>query len=216
MKCENCNNEHNGTYGSGRFCSNKCARGFSTKEKRKQINEKVSNTLKGTGNGPVKLICKSCKKEFEVEWNLRNLRKYCSPICSKSCPEVRKKISDTMKQLFKDGVLKGWSSRNKLDASYPEKFFMKVLNNNHIKYERELKIGKYFIDFALKEKMIALEIDGSQHLEEERANSDRRKDIFLKKKGWDVYRIPWKSINTKAGKKYIKEEIEKFLNYICV
>lgn len=47
MKCENCNKEHDGSYGSGRFCSSKCARGFSTKAKRKEINEKVSKKLKG-------------------------------------------------------------------------------------------------------------------------------------------------------------------------
>lgn len=46
--CENCNASHDGKYGSGRFCSNKCARGFSTKSKRKEINQKVSNKLKGT------------------------------------------------------------------------------------------------------------------------------------------------------------------------
>lgn len=44
-KCENCGNDHNGEYGSGRFCSSKCARGFSTKAKRAEINEKVSKTL---------------------------------------------------------------------------------------------------------------------------------------------------------------------------
>ena len=43
--CENCSNEHEGTYGSGRFCSNKCSRGFSTKAKRTEINERVSKTL---------------------------------------------------------------------------------------------------------------------------------------------------------------------------
>ena len=42
MVCENCGSEHNGSYGSGRFCCEKCARGFSTKEKREEINEKVS------------------------------------------------------------------------------------------------------------------------------------------------------------------------------
>ena len=31
MICEKCEQEHDGTYGSGRFCSSKCARGFSTK-----------------------------------------------------------------------------------------------------------------------------------------------------------------------------------------
>lgn len=47
MNCENCNSEMAVKYGSGRFCSNKCARGFSTKSKRSEINEKVSNSLKG-------------------------------------------------------------------------------------------------------------------------------------------------------------------------
>ena len=45
-ECENCSSEHDGFYGSGRFCSIKCSRGFSTKAKRKEINEKVSKKLK--------------------------------------------------------------------------------------------------------------------------------------------------------------------------
>lgn len=45
--CENCENEHDGEYGSGRFCSSKCARGFSTKAKRNEINEKVSKKMTG-------------------------------------------------------------------------------------------------------------------------------------------------------------------------
>lgn len=44
--CENCKNEHDGFYGSGRFCSEKCSKSFSTKEKRKLINKKVSKKLK--------------------------------------------------------------------------------------------------------------------------------------------------------------------------
>lgn len=47
MICENCRIEHNGIYGSSRFCSQKCARGFSTKFRRTEINEKVSSKLKG-------------------------------------------------------------------------------------------------------------------------------------------------------------------------
>lgn len=43
--CENCGDVHQGEYGSGRFCSIKCSRGFSTKYKRKEINEKVSKKL---------------------------------------------------------------------------------------------------------------------------------------------------------------------------
>lgn len=47
MKCENCDNNHDGTYGSGRFCSVKCARSYSTKNKRCDINIAVSKALKG-------------------------------------------------------------------------------------------------------------------------------------------------------------------------
>jgi rubredoxin len=47
--CENCEKDHDGSYGSGRFCSSKCARGFSTKAKRKEINDKVSLKLGSDG-----------------------------------------------------------------------------------------------------------------------------------------------------------------------
>jgi len=46
MNCENCGDNHDGKYGSGRFCSSKCARGFSTKNKRKDIKKKISESLK--------------------------------------------------------------------------------------------------------------------------------------------------------------------------
>lgn len=49
MICENCYKEHDGFYGSGRFCSNRCARGFSTKKNRTEISKKVSLTLGGKG-----------------------------------------------------------------------------------------------------------------------------------------------------------------------
>lgn len=47
MICECCQKEHSGTYGSGRFCGVVCARSFSTKSKRKEINEKVSRKVSG-------------------------------------------------------------------------------------------------------------------------------------------------------------------------
>lgn len=47
MLCECCGKFHNKEYGSGRFCNASCARRFSTKEKRQEINEKVHNKMKG-------------------------------------------------------------------------------------------------------------------------------------------------------------------------
>ncbi len=57
MNCENCKHTHTGDYGSGRFCSSKCARGFSTKSNREEINRKVSAKLAGKpGKGAAILL----------------------------------------------------------------------------------------------------------------------------------------------------------------
>lgn len=47
MICANCNSTHNFFYGSGRFCSEKCARSFSTLKHRKLRNKKISDSLTG-------------------------------------------------------------------------------------------------------------------------------------------------------------------------
>lgn len=46
MKCEYCEKEHDGSYGSGRFCSPKCARTFSTSKNKEEINRKRSDSIK--------------------------------------------------------------------------------------------------------------------------------------------------------------------------
>ena len=88
--CENCNQEHNGTYGSGRFCSSKCARGFSTKAKRKEINEKVSTKINANKFTLIDYcICKWCGKNFITRINSGHYtnkqhtkQQYCSIQCS--------------------------------------------------------------------------------------------------------------------------------------
>jgi len=86
MLCKNCNiNESSkySKYSNGEFCSRECARSFSSKDKREEINKKVSLSLKGRGNGNVIIVCKNCTKEFKRTWAKRN-SKYCSKSCSMS------------------------------------------------------------------------------------------------------------------------------------
>ena len=54
---------------------------------------------------------------------------------------------------------------------------------------REYPIFPYFIDFAFVNEKIAVEIDGSQHLEEDRKKRDEEKDKLLISNGWKVLRI---------------------------
>lgn len=195
--CENCEEEHDGEYGSGRFCSSKCARGFSTKAKREEINEKVKNSLTGSGNKKVVKICVNCKIEFIVNWKKRN-QKNCSRSCSAKLrwkdAEYRKNISisssKNAKKLNADPNSNfGWQTRKKFEASYPEKIAHKFLNNYDINFLTEYKVGKYFIDIAIIENKIAIEIDGQQHEKPERKEIDKRKDKHLKENGWKVFRI---------------------------
>ena len=69
MICENCKLEIKEKYGSGRFCSSKCARCFSTKNiKRYKV-----------------IICKKCNNEFEVP--KRSRKSNICDNCNKSIKE---------------------------------------------------------------------------------------------------------------------------------
>lgn len=52
MKCENCSKEHDGTFGSGRFCSRSCA---NSRKHSKETKEKISKTLKQTKGSAKKI-----------------------------------------------------------------------------------------------------------------------------------------------------------------
>ena len=96
-KCENCGSNHDENYGSGRFCTIKCSRGFSTKSKRLEINLVVS--LKNR-KPDVDIICKLCNKKFTRPFKRRH-QTYCSQLCSSRSS--------------------GWKNHDKVDWSYVNK-----------------------------------------------------------------------------------------------
>ena len=222
MRCEKCNIEHDGRYGSGRFCSQSCSRSFSTKEKRSLINEKVSSQLKGKPRKTegerksimMEKICQKCGKNFTVSWSKRR-QKTCSVECGASLkwdhPGYRENMSkinsDLAKKQHSKGTGIGWKSRKRLEPSYPEKIAISVLEEIGIEYEREYPIGKYFIDFVIHEHMIAIEIDGQQHKKVERKITDEKKNTLMKAEGWKVYRIPYPEENIKERIKNILADI---------
>lgn len=208
MICENCNKEHDGSYGSGRFCSSKCARAFSTKIKRKEINEKVSLKLKKNPD----YFCKDCGKKLIK----KTITGYCSNCYLTKYNkvfsiEVRTKISNANKGRSRWNI-----HRNQI--SYAERFWKKVLENNKIDFKREVAIKQadeqhcYFLDFVIGN--IDLEIDGKQHKDADRIISDTKRDAYLTSLGFRVYRIEWNEINSTTGKLLMKEKIRKFLIFI--
>jgi len=87
-----------------------------------------------------------------------------------------------------------------LNVSYPEKLCIQYIEKNGLnkKYSivREYSVFPYFVDFAFLNEMIAIEIDGSQHLLPERKERDDKKDKLLNDLGWLVIRISEKEIKT--------------------
>ena len=85
MICENCGKEHNGSYGSGRFCSKECARAFSTKNTTGQLKEakcidcgKIIYIGKRASNKTCR--CEECNKKHIDKQITKNNFKKCS-IC---------------------------------------------------------------------------------------------------------------------------------------
>lgn len=217
--CENCGCSHDGLYGSGRFCSAKCARWFSTKSKRAEINKKVSTTLTGrhyhrktnTYVYEEPRYCKHCGVQLyrsNKSGYCRNCFRSCSPAFTSA--EYKEKLRQSQLRLVANGTHKGWRTRN--IKSYAEKFFETVLNHNRILYDRERYVGKYFLDFVIGD--IDLEIDGKQHQYADRKKSDRVRDEYLRSQGFFVYRIKWNEINSDIGKEMMKDKIDLFLDFV--
>jgi len=115
---------------------------------------------------------------------------------SKRSIEIKRKLSESLKKAYAEGRHNndGFKQKRNGNRSWPERWFEKVIQNefDDKNVEYELGCGRYWIDFAWCDKQKAIEIDGDQHLRWDRSESDRRKDEFLKSKGWQILRIKWK------------------------
>lgn len=173
MICENCNSEHTGKFGSGRFCCMKCARAFGTKDKRKEISSKVSNKMRKFT--PYVTACKVCETPFTK--NTKTVR-----TCSKSCglkmryqdPEQRKITSNSV--IGKTGGWRNFGGNGKkgtysgiiFQSSWELIWIMYHVERNipfrrcteFFEYEFAGKIRKYYPDFYLENTKEYVEVKG--------------------------------------------------------
>ncbi|MCE9646015.1 MAG: DUF559 domain-containing protein [Chloroflexi bacterium] len=72
-----------------------------------------------------------------------------------------------------------------------------------VHFRKQHAIGNYIVDFCAPRRKLVIELDGSQHLEQE--EYDRERTIFLESKGYRVLRF-WN--------KDVTNHMEKVLNAI--
>ena len=85
MICENCGKEHDGSFGSGRFCCKECARAFSTRnDNNKELKEakciKCGKIIYINKRSSIKkCLCDKCKKQdlYYKKIHKRNICKIC-------------------------------------------------------------------------------------------------------------------------------------------
>ena len=127
--CEKCNSEHNGSYGSSRFCSPKCARSFSSNTNRQKTNKKVSENLKGWKTIKGGRIRRNC--EFgcgqQAKFFLKSVKKWCCSASANQCPKIRERNSKSLKRVYKNGI----RSKNFPNSD--------ILQKSHEAFRRKLK-----------------------------------------------------------------------------
>lgn len=205
-----------------KFCNSSCSAKYNNSKRKlsEETKAKISETLNKRYLENKKLnvenrVCQICGKVFKPHI-LKNGKVSKAKVCSEKCRHELKsqKSKEIVNKLIKEGKHQGWKSRN--ITSYPEKFWINVLCNNNINFIREdFTNKKYFLDFLIEknDKKIDLEIDGKQHQYVDRKQNDIKRDLFLKNKGYIVYRIPWNEINTSKGKMMMHNKINDFINF---
>ena len=58
-----------------------------------------------------------------------------------------------------------------------------------IQFYRQKPIGEYIVDFFAPKAKLAVEVDGSQHVEEKQAKKDKNRDDYLASLGFKVLRF---------------------------
>jgi len=138
-------------------------------------------------------------------------------INKKHTEETKSQISKKLIESHKKGEHSGWDFINKdlNRRSYPEKWFIKnVLEKYSFYYkytiEEKFPFGKYWLDFAIIDMKIDIEIDGQQHFRTiDAIEHDKERDEFVLSKDWKVYRIAW--IELKNNR---EDVVDDFLNWI--
>ncbi|MES2049547.1 MAG: endonuclease domain-containing protein [Pseudomonadota bacterium] len=86
--------------------------------------------------------------------------------------------------------LKTWAKEMRKKMPDAEVLLWKLLRNRSIagaKFRRQHPVGRYILDFYCDEKKLAIELDGSQHVDQ--SEYDQQRDVYLNTLGIRVLRF---------------------------
>jgi DNA-directed RNA polymerase subunit RPC12/RpoP len=178
MICEKCKCEHDGNFGTGRFCSRSCAnsRGPRTKEFKKKVSNKLKGNIPWNKDKIIaqveKRTCPTCNSVFEAKQSSKRI--FCKGKCNPNWGGYREG-SGRAKTGYYKGIYCGSTYElawviYQIDNNLPFNRFEGFIEGNGI---------KYIPDFIVNNRII--EIKGYESEE-----SVKRKTELAKSKGYAV------------------------------
>ncbi len=67
---------------------------------------------------------------------------------------------------------------------------LRIRGEDRLNFRRQHAIGPFILDFYSARAKLAVEVDGSQHYDDDNAAKDASRDAWLNTRGIEVYRIP--------------------------
>lgn len=77
------------------------------------------------------------------------------------------------------------------------KLWYEFLKNLPVQFYRQKVIGNYIVDFYCAARKLVIELDGSQHYEEDNESADKVRDNYLNSVGLTVLRYSNRDVNEK-------------------
>ena len=90
------------------------------------------------------------------------------------------------------------------------------LRRHPVRFSRQKILGKYIVDFYSASAKLVIELDGSQHYEENGREYDAQRDRYLKEYGVKIIRIPNNAVNENFDGvcEYPEHEIQQSLSQL--
>lgn len=203
MKCYKCNKEHNGLFGSGKYCSKSCAN--SRGPRSEEFKQKIRKKLKGkepSNKGKEMLkreirFCPTCNGEFRVPISSRKI--YCSGKCNPAWGGYREGSGKAKSGYYK-GIYCGSTYElvwviYQIDHNVLFKRFEGILTDNKIKYVPDFLIGNTIYEMKGFESIDS--VDRKTKLAESKGYSVKvlRKEDLTKEFEWVKKKYQYKRLD---------------------
>lgn len=91
---------------------------------------------------------------------------------------------------MRDAELTSYAKTMRREPTEPEQrlwFALRAKRFEHVKFRRQKVIGRYIVDFAARDPMLVIEIDGDTHAGREKQDAERT--AYLEQQGYRLIRF---------------------------